>query len=134
MSYAQMTPEEVKTHSPKVVFVDEGFDEGTEGLGDSAVEQTQQMIKDINNLMEEDGINFDIESAMRYNGAYDGNVAFDSTNNYLYNLLSTYLPQIASGRNMNISLEGGAEEIFKVVRTSNREYTDSTGYNPMVMG
>lgn len=115
-------------------FVVEGFDEGTEGLGDSAVEQTQQMIKDINNLMEEDGINFDIESAMRYNGAYDGNVAFDSTNNYLYNLLSTYLPQIASGRNMNISLEGGAEEIFKVVRTSNREYTDSTGYNPMVMG
>lgn len=113
-------------------FVVEGFDEGVEGLGDSAVEQTQQMIKDINS-MAEDGIGFDAQSAL--NSAFvGGNVAVDSTNNYLYNLLAEYLPEIASGKNINISLEGDADGIFNIVRQSNNIYRETTDYNPLVSG
>lgn len=52
----------------------------------------------------------------------------------MFNLLAEYLPIIASGRNVNISLEGDVEGLFNTVRNRNTLYTQSTNYNPMVSG
>lgn len=52
----------------------------------------------------------------------------------MFNLLAEYLPIIASGRNVNISLEGDADGLFSAVRNRNTLYTQSTNYNPMVSG
>lgn len=49
------------------------------------------------------------------------------TNNNLYQLLSTYLPVIASGENMNLSLEGDAAGLFNLVRRENKVYKRMNG-------
>ena len=49
------------------------------------------------------------------------------TNNNLYQLLSTYLPVIASGENMNLSLEGDASGLFNLVRRENKVYKRMNG-------
>ena len=49
------------------------------------------------------------------------------TNNNLYQLLSTYLPVITSGENMNLSLEGDASGLFNLVRRENKVYKRMNG-------
>lgn len=45
----------------------------------------------------------------------------------LYNLLAEYLPIIASGENMNLSLEGDAAGLFNLVRRENKVYKRMNG-------
>lgn len=72
-----------------------------------------------------------------------GNIGINSTNisnidnsfDVIISLLSLYLPIIAdASRDVNISLEGGADRLFDIVRERNQIFTKSTGYNPLVNG
>lgn len=54
-------------------------------------------------------------------------------NGSLLDLLATYLPVIADGRNVSVSLEGDAKGIFNMVRDENRSYFKSTGSSAFVI-
>ena len=47
----------------------------------------------------------------------------------LINLLQTYLPQIAAGDNVNISLEGDAGRLFRLMQRESRRNTELVGVN-----
>lgn len=50
-----------------------------------------------------------------------------ASNNSVYGLLADYLPLLASGNNVNVTLEGDAKALFKSVKTQNDIYTRTTG-------
>lgn len=50
----------------------------------------------------------------------------------LMDLLATYLPIIADGKNVNVSLEGDAKGIFNMVRAENRSYIEATGSSAFI--
>lgn len=47
----------------------------------------------------------------------------------LTRLLRTYLPQIAEGGDVNVTLEGGADRIFRAVQSRALQYKQTTGQN-----
>ena len=55
-----------------------------------------------------------------------GNIGVNSGSD-LYGLLSQYLPIIAQGGNVSISLDGGTDELFNVMRRKNDEYRKQYG-------
>lgn len=57
-----------------------------------------------------------------------GAISGEATNaSNVMELLATYLPIIADGKNVNVSLEGDARGIFNLVREENRNYIKSNG-------
>lgn len=61
--------------------------------------------------------------------SYKGELNTDNTTNQnaMYDLLQRYLPDIAEGGNVNVSLQGDAGGIFKAVRQQNRQFMKQTG-------
>lgn len=47
--------------------------------------------------------------------------------NGIYGLLAEYLPYLTQGNNMNVSLEGDAEALFRIVRRQNNAFKKQTG-------
>lgn len=105
-----------------------GLVDGIKGIFSSA--DYSDSIQSSMNVAVNDATGFDAR-----NGAFTpGTISQNPINGNMFNLLAEYLPIIASGRNVNISLEGDADGLFSAVRNRNTLYTQSTNYNPMVSG
>jgi len=99
-------------------FIDEGLANGI-NAGQDEVTTTMNALND--SIISE----FDNDAIVNTSrGAYAGS-GVNSSN--LMDLLATYLPIIADGKNVNVSLEGDAKGIFNLVRDENRSYIKSTG-------
>ena len=74
-----------------------------------------------------DMMNTSIDPSITQNvNAQVGNIGVNSGSD-LYGLLSQYLPIIAQGGNVSISLDGGTDELFNVMRRKNDEYRKQYG-------
>lgn len=94
----------------------EGIDEGM-GVLDDAMES-----------MSADMIDTSVNATLSGDVAYSGtNFREDTDVGRLYELLNNYLPMIATGENMSISLEGDAEGIFNMVKKQNKIYKRMNG-------
>lgn len=105
-----------------------GLVDGIKGIFSSA--DYSDSIQSSMNVAVNDATGFDARNGIFTPGAISQN----PINGNMFNLLAEYLPIIASGRNVNISLEGDADGLFTAVRNRNTLYTQSTNYNPMVSG
>lgn len=105
-----------------------GLVDGIKGIFSSA--DYSDSIQSSMNVAVNDATGFDARNGVFTPGAISQN----PINGNMFNLLAEYLPIIASGRNVNISLEGDTEGLFTAVRNRNTLYTQSTNYNPMVSG
>jgi phage-related protein len=54
---------------------------------------------------------------------------YSGTGGSLYDLLATYLPVIASGENVHVSLDVSNERLFRIVQTEQRRNTQLVGVN-----
>lgn len=63
-------------------------------------------------------------SSLNMNHTLSATTATDAS---LYSLLATYLPIIAEGGNVNVTLEGGAERLFTSMREQNYKFKKLTG-------
>lgn len=110
--------------SPSKVFANEvgewipsgiaqGIQNGMGVLDDTIQGMTTEMVASVNpNVMS--------------NSIYNpGNSQSDTS--ALYELLATYLPQIAAGDNLNITLEGDAGRLFKLMQRESRRVTQIVG-------
>ena len=119
--------------SPSKVFAQigdycvQGFDEGFEDFGTDAV-------KDVQNAMDEMAAvatpTFDAEmhasmDANRYKST-------SGTTSDLYGLLAQYLPLLERETNVNVSLEGDAQGLFRQVRNQTNQFIKSTGASPFL--
>lgn len=94
----------------------EGIDEGM-GVLDNAMES-----------MSADMVDSSVNATLSGDVAYSGtNFREDTDVGRLYELLNNYLPIIATGENMSISLEGDAEGIFNMVKKQNKIYKRMNG-------
>ena len=64
--------------------------------------------------------------------AYNGNNIQPEADNALYDLLATYLPLIASGENVNVTLEGDAGRLFKLMQRESIRNTQLVGKNAVL--
>lgn len=58
--------------------------------------------------------------------------ARESVNDELYTLLAQYLPLLARETNVNVSLEGDAQGLFREVRRQTNQFIKSTGASPFL--
>ena len=94
----------------------EGIDDGMGVLDDAMQSMTSDML--------DTSVNATLSGNMAYTGA---DFRDDTDVGRLYELLSSYLPMIASGENLSVSLEGDAEGIFNVVKRQNKIYKRMNG-------
>lgn len=124
----------LKIGSPSKVFANEvgrwipaGIAEGIEnGMGvlDSAMDDMNDHLMG-GAYSASATLSASMDSARMYNSAP---MAADNNNSVL-DLLATYLPLIASGENMNITLEGDANRLFRVMQAKAENYQRTTGQN-----
>lgn len=60
-------------------------------------------------------------------GLNKGLASGNTGNSEVLEMLARYLPEIASGKNVNVSLEGDAKGLFNAVRKESNRYTTRTG-------
>lgn len=60
-------------------------------------------------------------------GLNKGLASGNTGNSEVLEMLARYLPEIASGKNVNVSLEGDAKGLFNAVRKESNRYTNRTG-------
>lgn len=70
-----------------------------------------------------------LATATASNSSYRNASVSGSSNNAIYDLLSAYLPQIARGGNIELSVNGIDRQLFNIVQTEAREFRRTTGYN-----
>lgn len=104
-------------------FIDEGLAEGIES-GEKVVSSAMD---DLNNSVVGD---IKANSSVMYDSGYNTRtVSTSSGEKDLYTLLATYLPYLADKNNTNITLEGDAEALFKIIQRQSKSYKIQTG-NP----
>lgn len=120
-------------HSPSRVMADEigqfipsgiaqGIENGMGVLHDTLSNMTSDMVLDTINA------SADIETGLSSSMYASNNLANSSSDmNAVLGLLSMYLPQIAQGENVNITLEGDAGRLFRMMQTEQRRNTQLVG-------
>ena len=94
----------------------EGIDEGMGVLDDAMESMSADMV--------DSSVNATLSGDVAYSGS---DFKEDADIGGLYELLNNYLPMIATGENMSISLEGDAEGIFNMVKRQNKIYKRMNG-------
>ena len=105
--------------SPSKLFAEYGgyIDEGlAQGVSDN-VGTVEDAVGGLNNA---------VVDSMAVN-AYGTRQLSSAGDNGIYGLLSEYLPFLAQGNNVNVSLEGNMGALFNMVKRSNDEYRKQTG-------
>lgn len=94
-------------------FIDEGLSKGiSQNIG-----TVEDAVGDLNNAVVGSMTSSNIGSRQLSSAGDSG----------IYGLLSEYLPFLAQGNNMNVSLEGDAEALFRVIRRQNNAFKKQTG-------
>ena len=94
----------------------EGIDEGMGVLDDAMDTMTADVV--------DTSVNATLSGDVAYSGS---DFKEDADVGGLYELLSRYLPMIASGENVSVSLEGDAQGIFNIVKNQNKIFKKMNG-------
>jgi len=116
----------LKIGSPSKVFRDEigrwipaGIAEGIEdGMGVLDTAMTDMTMSVMPTSME------DISTA-----SYNASTTQSGTDNQVYNLLAQYLPIIASGENVNVTLDVDGQRLFRIIQQQQARNTQLVGVN-----
>lgn len=114
----------LQINSPSKVFMRIGDSIG-EGLEKGIDRSMKGVVKTLNDTLPNEK-NVKVASMGNYSEMNNNNI------NQLANLLTQYLPQLATNTNVNVSLEGDAKGIFRVVKQENTRIVKSTGYRPLL--
>lgn len=98
-----------------------------EGINDGMGVLNKAMDGMASNVVAE-GINATVKGVVDSNMSEMG----DSSNGSLYSLLAQYLPQIAENSNVNISLEGDAGRLFRLMQRESMRNTQLVGVNSVL--
>jgi phage-related protein len=113
-------------HSPSTVFegfgenIDKGLANGING-GQSAVTSA---MNDLNNSVLGD---ISANANVAYDGGYSTRSVASTNDNSVYGLLAQYLPYLAQGSNVTVTLEPNADGLFTIVKRANNDYKKQTG-------
>lgn len=112
-------------HSPSTVFRDEVGKWIPEGMAIGIEANASAVTDAMDDLSEQTiGTVSDIDSRITANGNIG---SLNTEDNNLYNLLAQYLPYLADRNNVNVSLEGDAAGMFKMMQRQNKQYIKSNG-------
>lgn len=121
-----------KIQSPSKVFAQigdycvQGFDNSFDNFGEGALSSVEGTLDDLSAVSMP---TFDADMAVRADAsAY----RTSTTNNDLYGLLAQYLPLLERQQNVNVSLEGDAQGLFRQVRKQTNQFIKSTGASPFL--
>lgn len=121
-----------KISSPSKVFAQigdycvQGFDNSFDDFGEGALSSVEGTLDDLSAVTMP---TFAADMAVRA----DANAYRTSgTNNDLYGLLAQYLPLLERQQNVNVSLEGDAQGLFRQVRQQTNQFIRSTGASPFM--
>lgn len=119
-----------KISSPSKVFEQigdycvQGFDESFDNFGKNALDNVEGAVSDLAS-MEIPAFSTD----MSVRGSYQ---SVDNASN-VYGLLAQYLPELLErNTNVNVSLEGDAQGLFREVRKQTNQFVKSTGASPFL--
>lgn len=113
--------------SPSKIFRDEVGQWLPKGMA-VGIEANADAVTDAMNDLANDTLSMGTDIPLdMVNPTYTSGGFVTSNDNKLLNLLSEYLPAIAEGMKVGITLEGGADEIFNVVQQRNNIYKKQTG-------
>lgn len=125
-------------HSPSKVFAEigeycvMGFDNSFDNFGTEAIAKVDSVVGE----MEEMGNSFDVTasniSSSAANSARQG-LSYQDNSAEMLALLSQYLPELGKDTQTNVTLQGDASNIFRVVRNEVNKFSRSTGYSPFSM-
>lgn len=114
----------LQINSPSKVFMRIGDSIG-EGLEKGIDRSMKGVVNTLNNTLPNEK-NVKVGSIASSSDISQNNI------NQLANMLSQYLPQLATNTNVNVSLEGDAKGIFRVVKQENTRIIKSTGFRPLL--
>lgn len=107
-----------------------GFDKGMEDFGVGAMEDVQNAMDEIS------GMSATVDAiGSSATLTTDVNLATPSRSadmNAIESLLQRYLPMLENGTNVNVSLQGDAQGLFRTVRKEVNQFTKSTGNSPFI--
>lgn len=111
-------------------YTTEGFDEGMKDFGVGAMEDVQNAMDEIS------GMSATVDAiGSSATLSTDVNLAAPSRSadmNAIESLLQRYLPMLENGTNVNVSLQGDAQGLFRTVRKEVNQFTKSTGNSPFI--
>ena len=106
----------------------EGFDIGMQDFGVGAMQDVQNAMDEISGMSATvDAIGTSATGSM---GASVPSRSADM--GAIEELLSRYLPMLENGTNVNVSLQGDAQGLFRTVRKEVNQFTKSTGNSPFI--
>lgn len=111
-------------------YTTEGFDKGMENFGVGAMKDVQNAMDELTNVsatVDAIGTSANVNA--------DANLAAPSRSadmNAIESLLQRYLPMLENGTNVNVSLQGDAQGLFRTVRKEVNQFTKSTGNSPFI--
>ena len=121
-----------KINSPSKVFEQigdycvQGFDNSFDSFGEGALSDVESTLDDLSAVSMP---TFDANMAVRS----DASAYKTSTpSSDLYGLLAQYLPLLERQQNVNVSLEGDAQGLFRQVRQQTNQFIKSTGASPFL--
>lgn len=121
-----------KISSPSKVFEQigdycvQGFDNSFDSFGEGALSDVESTLDDLSAVSMP---TFDANMAVRS----DASAYKTSTpSSDLYGLLAQYLPLLERQQNVNVSLEGDAQGLFRQVRQQTNQFIKSTGASPFL--
>lgn len=91
----------------------EGIEDGMSSIDTAMADMTAEMLPD--------------QMSMVSSAVYTPTSGVQISESQLYSLLARYLPVIAEGNNVNVSLEGNAQGLFNLMRQENKVYKRMSG-------
>ena len=119
-----------KISSPSKVFAQigdycvQGFDNSFDNFGSDALTSVEDAMSEMAGVAVP---TFETDMSVR-----PGSYKSVNNNSDLYGLLAQYLPLLENGTNVNVSLEGDAEGLFRQVRRQTNQFIKSTGASPFL--
>lgn len=111
-------------------YTTEGFDDGMKDFGAGAIQDVQSAMDEISGMSATvDAIGVSAKMSTDPSLATPGTSADTSS---IEALLLRYLPMLENGTNVNVSLQGDAQGLFRTVRKEVNQFTKSTGNSPFI--
>lgn len=111
-------------------YTTEGFDKGMENFGQGAMEDVQNAMDEISNIP---GPTIGLADMTVGSATMSGAIPVQtSANGDVMSTLQTIVSLLQNGSNVNVTLEGDAQGLFRQVRKEVNQFTKSTGNSPFI--
>lgn len=111
-------------------YTTEGFDKGMENFGQGAMEDVQNAMDEISNIP---GPTIGLSDMTVGSATMSGAIPVQtSANGDVMSTLQTIVSLLQNGSNVNVTLEGDAQGLFRQVRKEVNQFTKSTGNSPFI--